>query len=396
MSIRRARTWLAIVVGVIAVSKTLVAASTFGTDDVGRWAFFASIVADVGPVQIYGVDLAAGYNHPPLAGLMLQGVTLASEAGLSFPLAIRIPAIAADVVTPFLLLEMLRARMSLRPAFAASVAVAVSPALFVISGFHGNTDALMLMLALLAAYLLIDRRAPAWAGVAFAAAISVKVGAFVMLPALAVAALTQGSQAVLRFVGSTALSVAAVWGLALIRVPEELWFNVFGYRGGVEPWGPWSLVDRLAGEIGPGPRDAGGLVAVAVAALFPAALVWRRPRRAAEAAALALPLFLLLLPGFGVQYLAWAIAPAYLLATRPATALNAAASVFLVAVYNRWSGGLPWDVATSSRLTAGEVVAELVVWGALAWTVVAGIGAIVRSPSTPALDAPSHTGSIRA
>ena len=51
--------------------------------------------------------------------------------------------------------------------------MAVSPVLFVISGFHGNTDPVFVMFALLSVYLLSDRRAPALAGLSIAIALSV-------------------------------------------------------------------------------------------------------------------------------------------------------------------------------------------------------------------------------
>jgi Gpi18-like mannosyltransferase len=57
----------------------------------------------------------------------------------------------------------------------AAVLVGWSPVLFVASGFHGNTDPLFVMFALLSVYLLVVCDRPLAAGLVFAIAVSIKL-----------------------------------------------------------------------------------------------------------------------------------------------------------------------------------------------------------------------------
>ena len=70
------------------------------------------------------------------------------------------------------------------------------PVSVMISGFHVNTDPL-LVCAILAAVCLIRSRHIAWAGVAIGLALSVKLSALIFLPALAIAAGAKRSAAML-------------------------------------------------------------------------------------------------------------------------------------------------------------------------------------------------------
>jgi Gpi18-like mannosyltransferase len=207
---------LAIVLVDLAI-KLWIASTTYGTSDVTTWMRFAQDVSRVGPVDIYKIyyinaQHPALYNHPPLIGYLLIVINLITRWGLRFPLAIRLPSILADTITPFLVLELLRNRRPLRQAFAASAWVAASPTLIVISGYHGNTDPVFVMFCLLSLYLLVERRAALLAGLVFAVAMSIKIVPVVLLPTLALFALLQGWRFVSRFALGLAAVFAAVWG----------------------------------------------------------------------------------------------------------------------------------------------------------------------------------------
>jgi hypothetical protein len=90
-------------------------------------------------------------------------------------------------VTAYLVLEFVRRARSLREATAAGLVFALSPVMFIISGFHGNTDPVFVMFILLSAYLLTVKDRPALAGASAALACSVKLVPIVPLPALIVA-----------------------------------------------------------------------------------------------------------------------------------------------------------------------------------------------------------------
>jgi hypothetical protein len=385
--LRRYRLLLVAVVGAVTVLKVGVAASTFGTDDVRRWMVFAAGVAEAGPVGVYRLQLTEFYNHPPLIGGLLEVVNAITRLGMSFPLAIRLPAILADVATPFLVFELLRARGPLRASFVAAASVAASPVLFIVSGFHGNTDSVFVLATLLSVYLLIDRRWPALAGISIAVALSVKVVPVVVVPTLVVVAVLAGRRTVTRFALGAVVPLAMIWGPAMLGAPRRVIGSVLGYQGGQVSWGTAEIGGWMGG---PGSiawlRSPGRFIVVVGIATVGAALAARRPRASVEISALALAAFLFLSPGFGVHYLAWAVAPAYLLAFRPATAYNVGASCLLFAIYTRWNGGFPWDVAASDWLTDGEAVAGLVVWVLLAWVVFAGVRRILASSTSPPIE----------
>ncbi len=386
----RYRVILAAIVILTTILKLIVAATTFGTTDVRIFMHFAAGVAEAGPVGVYRLHVGAPgtrmlYNHPPLIGYMLVLVNVATRHGLSFPFAIRFPAISADLVTPFLVLELLRRRRPLRESLVAASSVALSPILFVMSGFHGNTDPVFVMFSLLSVYLLVDRRAPAMAGLSIAIALGVKIVPVVIVPTLLAFALRVGWRTALRFCLASGALLALTWAPVVLRVWQPFRDHVLGYTGGMRVWG---LV-QLGRWLGHPPwvtwlHGPGRFLVLLVAAGLPAALVVWRPWRAVEASALALTGLLVLTPAFAKHYLVWAVAPAYLLSFWGATAFNVLAGCLLVELYTRWMGGFPWyDLARQDNLTGKELIANFGVWVSLLTVVVAGILRSVSSHQPP-------------
>jgi len=91
-------------------------------------------------------------------------------------------------------------------------------------------------------------------------------------------------------------------------------------------------------------------------------------------------LFLVLTPGFGVQYLAWILPFCFLFGGQATNVVYAASSVFLAVIYTYWSDGIPWYFADALRQHSGyEVVVYFaaVCWVALAISAVrAAIGCL--------------------
>ena len=338
----RCRAVLGVVVLFATVGKLVLAARTFGTEDVARWSAFARGVAHAGPVGVYRLHFRCAavphhhlhhhhhhdgywlYNHPPLIGYLLLVVNAVTQRGVSFPLAIRIPAIFADVVTSFLVLELLRTRRSLREALAAATLVALSPILLVISGYHGNTDPVFVMFCLLSVYLLVDRRAPGLAGFSIAVALSVKIVPVVIVPTLLVFAIRAGRRTAWRFVLSMGAFIALTWAPVVTQVWQPFHHDVLAYGGNGTP--RWGLV-KLASIIGHhrwanNHGTTGRYITVLVVTVIPAVLVLWRPWLVVEASALALVGLLVLSHAFAMQYLVWAAVPAYLLSFAGATAFN--------------------------------------------------------------------------
>ncbi len=378
------RRWLVLGIAVLVLAlKVVVAARTYGTNDIRHWTNFVNGVASRGPVGVYGIGFDRSfYNHPPLIGYFLQFVDLARQHGFSIGFTIRSTASLADVGSALLVFEILRRRRSLREATWAAALVAASPVLFIISGFHGNTDPIFVLFTLLALYLLADRDKPLAAGLSMGIAIGIKIVPVVVIPVLLVLALSKGRPVLLKFGAGVVLAFGVTWLPALIAHGQVVRSNVLGYAGsGISQWG---LIQIGHWFDDPGWADflteAGRFPVVLLCALGPAALVWRRPTMAAEALGLSMVSFLFLAPAFGCQYLVWAVAAAYLLNFGWATFYNLFAGLVLFKIYTRWAHGFPWDHANYWGLVGIELVGALLLWGCLGVLGVLGVRRILSGP----------------
>lgn len=357
------------------VAKLWIAATTFGTNDIVHWLSFLHTVEKVGPIRVYGVSMPYHsdghviqlYNHPPLIGYFLVAVHAATHIGFTPQFTIRASSSLADVGSALLIFELLRTRVGLGRALTAGLIVAVSPILIVISGFHGNTDPILIMFALLSAYLLADRDRPLLAGVALAISIGVKIVPVIVVPCLLVYALSRGARVLVRFVIGAAATSALFWGPALVLEGPQVKRDVLGYAGlNSHEWGI-DLLAKYAKDPGAATwlEGPGRLIIVAVCSLIPAILVWRRPTSVVSGVALALCAFLALAPSFGPQYFAWVAGPIFLLSIPGGITFTVLASGLLEHVYTRWNGGFPWDHAHATPFTPREQVLGLFVWASL-------------------------------
>jgi hypothetical protein len=374
--------------------KLVVAARTYGTNDIRHWTDFVNGVASRGPVGVYGINFERSfYNHPPVIGYLLELVNFGRHHGVSIQFSIRAVASLADVVSALLVFQILRRRRSLRQATWAGALVGVSPVLFIISGFHGNTDPIFVMLTLLALYLLADQDKPLAGGLSMGLAIGIKIVPVVAIPALLVLAMTKGRRTLVRFAAGFAAAFLITWLPALIGQGQAVRKDVLGYAGsGISQWGliqigHWFHDPGWAGFL----IGSGRFPVVLLCAVVPAVLLWRRPSQAAEAVGLSLAGFLFLSPAFGTQYLVWGMAAAYLLNFGWATLYNLGAGLLLFKVYTRWSHGFPWNHANYWGLNHVELIGALLVWAALGITAALGIRRIATA-SGPAPEPRSAAG----
>jgi hypothetical protein len=376
--VRRARTLVVLVAMGATAFKLFVAATTVGTNDVLSWADFARGVSEYGWTGMYGGEYVSQYNHPPLAGVWLLTINWLVEHHLAdLPFLIRLPAAVADAVTALLVFEMVRVRRPVQQAVVAAGLICLSPALLTISGFHGNTDPVFVMLALLAVYL-VTRDMPFPAGAAFGLAVSVKLVPVVIGPVLLVYVLRTGWKRACLLGLGVAVVMVPLWLPALLSAWPELRSDVLSYAGSPtqRQWGlpqfvAWaggraSWSDALAGP--------GRAVVVGLSGLVPAVLVWRRPHLVDVGAATSLAMFLLLTPQFGMQYLSWAIAAAYLVNVIAGSLYNLTASVFVLVVYGSWASTYPWnwDLLWGTAFTRVGLASMVATWLSLA--LVVGLG----------------------
>jgi hypothetical protein len=313
---------------------------------------------------------------------MLLAISWLDGGVAGFPFLMRVPACLADLVTALLMFELVRLARPAREAAVAAVLVVWSPVLFVISGFHGNTDPIFVMFALLSVYLLVVRGWTFAAGVAFGIAVSIKLVPVVLVPVLVVVLVRLGWRRLAAFLGGGALVFGLLWVPVIVSRWHDFRVQVLGYSGaGYRQWGllqflNWAHLAGVAGWLA-GP---GRFVILLVSGLAAAAVAWRRPDAVVPAVGLSFVLFLLLSSAFGMQYLAWALAAAYLIDTRAATAYNLAASVFVVVVYDRWNHAFPWhwNRAWAAPFSPRELVLMVLTWVLLAVVALVGLSWLRR------------------
>ena len=329
------------------VGKILLALNTYGSNDVYAWERFAQWSRIFG-AGIYTADPA--FNHPPSIIHVLQAMTwLAKTTGIFFPFWIRLPAILADSASIWILLRIFRRRLHEPLVLWALLLVAVSPTLILVSGFHGNTDPVVMFFVLLSVWLTDD--GSDWAsGAAFGAAMCVKVLPLIVLPVLFFYRPTLRRRII--FLVSTLPVILISWSPYLFRDPLPVLRQVVGYQSIYGHWGLSWLAWHLT-FFRPTWHDTfqhAGAYAVLTIILIGAFFVNRSPTRPplyAQAGA-SFFFFLAASNGFGTQYLAWLVPWIIGLGFVPVAFFTAASGSFLLLVYNYWSGGFPWYLADSN------------------------------------------------
>jgi tetratricopeptide (TPR) repeat protein len=329
------------------VCKVLLALDTYGSNDVYAWERFAQWSRIFGS-GIYAADPA--FNHPPSMSHVLQVMTwLAKTTGIFFPFWLRLPAILADSASIWILLLIFRRRLHEPSVCWTLFLVAISPTLILVSGFHGNTDPVVMFFVLLSVWL-TDEGSDWTSGAALGAAMCVKVLPLIVLPVLFFYRPTLRRRAV--FLVSALPVILICWSPYLFRDPLPVLRQVVGYQSIYGHWGLSWLAWHLT-FFRPAWHDAfqhAGAYVVLTVILAAAFFVNRSPARPplyAQAGA-SLFFFLAASNGFGTQYLAWLVPWMIGLGIVPVAFFTAASGAFLLLVYNYWSGGFPWYLADSN------------------------------------------------
>jgi uncharacterized membrane protein len=358
--------WIKTLAFVAFAIKIAIAFNTFGTNDVAAFYTFNRSLADHGLEWTYrnGVVWFSGpiFNHPPLTAYYLQFIGYLSHQeffrsyGITFPFLLRLPGIVADFIVVLVLLRLSETSERFRIPTWGLALFAISPVSVMVSGFHGNTDPVVVMFLVLAAYMCLRER-PALCGVFFALSCQVKIIPLLLLPITFFFWLARG--AAWRFTIPFMLLSLAMWAEPLIKFPMLFLKNVLGYGG---YWGTWGITYWLRLTQWRQFNGAGAFnlpwapaaivfllkVGIIVAVLM---IAWRRrylPGRAViDSIAYAWIVFFVFAPGVSVQYMVW-LAP-FVLMLSPSLFgwLVVTSSIFLFVFYNTIAGGLPWFIAIS-------------------------------------------------
>src|SRR4030095_572566 len=174
---RDLRTTCILVLALVAFTlKLTVAYNTLGTNDAVFFYGFAKVLSQHGLEWTY--QHSRYFNHPPLTAYYLQGIYALTEQrwcqdlGVHFPFLLRLPGITADFLVVLVLLRMTKTDLHI-PIWALAL-FALSPVSIMVSGFHGNTDPVMVLLLVCAAWVCLRNRA-ILAGLFFAIRFQIKI-----------------------------------------------------------------------------------------------------------------------------------------------------------------------------------------------------------------------------
>ncbi|HJR05781.1 MAG TPA: glycosyltransferase 87 family protein [Pyrinomonadaceae bacterium] len=301
--------------------KLFLALRSGGTLDVFAFNEFLTNIRETGGVGAYYRTGRAGnpFNHPPFMIHAIRSMGwLADATPLPFRFWLRLPAILADLGNLFLVWKLVEHTTTVKLSPLALAFLAIYPGSIWISGFHGNTDPLMIFFLLLSLYLLALKRMSWLAGAAFGMAVNIKIVPLVFAPAIFL--FLPDLQTRLKYFAAAA-TVFLVGSLPYIaQDPFVIWKTVFGYRSLYGRWGWTRLVARALPHV-PLPLNGNheltgthALIATAgrymLLASIVAASLWmnlrrkRKPPIFLQCGFIAF-LFIALTPGFGTQYLAW-------------------------------------------------------------------------------------------
>ena len=346
--------------------KTAIAFNTYGTNDVMTWERDLAKVEGEGAATLYREGIlyksadgdtyaSQPFVHPPFMVTVLRiWAALARVSGLPLQFWLRFTSSLADLMSLLLVGGLLKRLPQWNTASISLSAMALCPVSVVIAGFHGNTDPVMIAFVLLSTYCIAAGRSTWAAGAAMGMALNIKIVPLIFIPAVLLYLPAMRER--LRYVASLG-GVFLLGSLPyLVQNPLLIAKTMLSYNSKSGLWGlsllsiltrdtRWSGILRH--------YDAAGKVVVLTAILCLSAVMNRRgnkPPLFLQCGAIAF-LFLLLTPGFGMQYLAWLVPWVLGLGIVPTLFFYGVAGTFVLIVYNDWCGGFPWYLA--NVLTGG-------------------------------------------
>lgn len=355
---------------------------SLGSTDFATWQGFGRLINERGLYSAYAADPLL--NHPPLPVLWsAAALQLATKWNVLFSFVFRLPAILADVGSAFVLYRIGQARSGTGLRAAAWMSWSL-PAIL-IGAFHCNTDNICAFFALLSAHLLAGPVSPLLAGVTLAVAINVKIIPLLLVPLLVAACPDRRS--LLRFAIGLTLGLTPIF-IALVGAGRPMLENVFHYKSMMGQWGVMYFFMELSGNAywsGAGIACVdwyyanGRFVLLAAVTLMSLAAVVFRRWSALELAAIGIGLFLILAPGFGAQYLVYAVPVMFAIDLRRAASYSLVAGLCLLVIYvGYWTGTVPMRSEFGIGLPPPASLFGLLAWGVL----VAFVYRTIVSPAT--------------
>lgn len=352
--------------------KIYLALTTYGTNDVAYFEKFLEIAKERGGVGLYHFRHPVLYfNHPPfMIHLLYFFDVLTRLTGIGFPFWLKLPDILADLGSVFLVWKILALKKKRKFEPIALVMMAAAPASIMTSGFHGNTDPLMIFLVLLSLYLIEKRKYPWLAGIVMGMAVNIKVVPVIFAPAIFLYLPNYRS----RIEYFSAMGAAFLVGSLpyIYQDPVFILNRVFGYPSIYGMWGFSRFLSYLLPEshwLNLAYENYGkfAIVAVIIAASLRMNLGMKRSPLFMQLGFITF-IFMSLTPGFGIQYLAWLIPWVVGLGIAATAIYYSASGIFQFLVYTYWSGGFPWFLADSGEVGVWGgyiIIFEIICWSSV-------------------------------
>lgn len=355
----------ALVVGIAA--RLLMVFIAQGSNDMATWEDFANRIASYGLLDTYrSMPL---FNHPPLMGWYAALCQLfANGTGIPFPWCFKIPIVIVDCVAVWLIARHWGASRGKWAGLVAAAVFSLNPVSVLVTSYHGNTDSLCAVFGL-CAVVLYDRGRPGLAGLMLGAAINVKLIAALWVPGLLLLC-TSWRQTWWFLLALAATGLPFL--VPLIGAFDAFSRNAIEYNSLVDSWGvnlvplffraqfP-ELAEWIIGDY----RSFGRYVILGGVALLAIGGRWKK-WNSATTATMALALFLLLTPGFGVQYLVWVVPVMAVASTFWSVAWALTAGSFALWIY------VAFLVSSYPLQSVHSTIPRPIgMWGATAWGVLA-------------------------
>jgi hypothetical protein len=372
----------------VLITKLYLAIFTLGSNDVVTNQSFLSHIRQFGAIGTYQRPGVYGdpFNHPPfiIHFLRLLGF-LGDVSPLPFSFWFRLPAIIADIGSLYLLSKLKIDRRLL-------LLFALCPPSILISGFHGNTDPVMIFFILLSLYI-IESKGPSWlAGLAYGMSLNIKVVPLIFVPVfffyfVDLRSIRRSMTAsMVKFFTGTVVIVFLCSLPYVLMDPGLIAGKVLGYGSKYNRWG-WPLLLHFllpSGHTKLPLLDYDSAVLHQflftyfkyLLVLIVIVLSWRMNARNTEKPSLFIQcgaitaLFLAITPGFGVQYLAWFIPFVVMLGLASTIFYYASSGAYLFAAYSLWSSGA-WYYANSTLWPTPSL--SMFLLSVLCWLVVVSI-----------------------
>ena len=314
--------------------KLMLAFSTAGAPDISVWKDFVVHINECGVcvyktgglMQYPGGVRVNPFNHPPFMIHALRLINFVSlQTGLGFETVFRSLTSLIDTGTAIVTYYLLqRAKLFSAPAF---LLYLVAPATIMVSGYHGNTDSVMIFFVLLAS---LVSSTPWLAGIAFGMALNIKIVPIIFL--LAFVLKYKDRQQRMWFLGTTLLVVLIASLPFLIQDPHAVAGGVLGYRGFT---GRWGLSRALFASLGPSDLyQTLTRLTTYLLLLYILYLSWRsRTQPRIVLLGLLVFTFIAFTPAWGTNYMAWLDPFAIALGPWPALVYYLTSGAMLVYLY---------------------------------------------------------------